>query len=95
MVITDHRGANIRFPDERWRHICADHPEMTPLYQAVCDTIAGPEVIANSSSDPAAVKLYHKWYADTSVGGKWLRVVIKFLNGDAFVLTAYLTNDTD
>jgi len=39
-----------------------------------------------------AVRLYYEFYAQTAVGGKWLCVVVKYLEQDAFVITAYLTD---
>jgi hypothetical protein len=38
-----------------------------------------------------AVKLFYEFYAQTIVGGKWLCVVVKYAEEDAFVVTAYLT----
>ena len=38
------------------------------------------------------VKLFYDFYAQTQVGGKWLCVVVKYLPGDAFMITAYLTD---
>ena len=38
------------------------------------------------------VKLFYEFYSRTLVGGKWLCVVVKYLPGDAFVITAYLTD---
>ena len=38
------------------------------------------------------VKLFCDFYAQTQVGGKWLCVVVKYLPGDAFMITAYLTD---
>ena len=44
-----------------------------------------------SFSDPQA-HLYYRFYFRTIVGGKFLCVVVKTLDADAFVLTAYLTD---
>lgn len=38
------------------------------------------------------VRLFYEFYAQTIVGGKWLCVVVKYVEGDAFVVTAYLTD---
>jgi hypothetical protein len=34
-----------------------------------------------------AVKLFYEFYAQTIVGGKWLCVVVKYAEEDAFVVT--------
>jgi hypothetical protein len=50
-----------------------------------------PSEVRLSRSDDS-VKLFYEFYARTQVGGKWLCVVVTYLPGDAFVITAYLTD---
>lgn len=50
-----------------------------------------PQVVRRSRTDPA-VRMYYEFYAQTVVGGKWLCVVVKYAQTDAFVVTAYLTD---
>ena len=50
-----------------------------------------PQLVRRSRSDPAA-RLFYEFYAQTIVGGKWLCVVVKYVENDAFVVTAYLTD---
>lgn len=50
-----------------------------------------PQLVRLSRSD-AAVKLFYEFYAQTIVDGKWLCVVVKYVENDAFVVTAYLTD---
>jgi hypothetical protein len=38
------------------------------------------------------VWLFYEFYARTLVGGKWLCVVVKYASDDAFMITAYLTD---
>jgi len=51
-----------------------------------------PQLVRRSRSD-AAVRLFYEFYARTNVGGKWLCVVVKYGENDAFVVTAYLTDE--
>jgi hypothetical protein len=39
-----------------------------------------------------AALLFYEFCAQTMVGGKWLCVVVKYAEDDAFVVTAYLTD---
>ena len=48
-------------------------------------------MVIRSGSDATAM-LYYRYERRTVVGGKWLCVVIKYTEADAFVLTAYLTD---
>lgn len=36
--------------------------------------------------------MFYEFYAKTMVGGKWLCVVVKYAPEDAFMVTAYLTD---
>ena len=53
--------------------------------------LASPTEVRLSRSDDT-VRLFYEFYARTRVGGKWLCVVVKSAPDDAFVVTAYLTD---
>lgn len=50
-----------------------------------------PAEVRVSRSDET-VQLFYEYYAKTRVGGKWLCVVVTSPLDDAFVVTAYLTD---
>lgn len=50
-----------------------------------------PQLCRRSRSDDA-VRLFYEFYEHTTVGGKWLCIVVKYVEDDAFVVTAYLTD---
>jgi hypothetical protein len=87
--LRDYRGRGVRFTDERRAHILL-HPEMTGMEQALIETLAGPQCVVRSISDPT-VELSCRRYA-ARAGDKYLCVVVKVLLGGAFVITAYLTD---
>ncbi len=89
-LIHDFQGLAIRLTDERRAHIL-EHPEMSSMEAAIEETLLQPERVVQSFSDPQA-KLYYRFYFRTVVGGKYLCVVVKTHEADAFVLTAYLTD---
>jgi hypothetical protein len=89
-VIVDHQGLAVRLTDERLAHIL-DHPEMVGLEAAISETLKHPALVIQSISDEAA-RLYYRFYSGTRVGDKLVCVVVKVKPGDAFVLTAYLTD---
>jgi hypothetical protein len=89
-LLTDFEGRSIRLSDERWQHIC-QHPEMAGMRQPIEETLKWPEAVVQSAADPGA-RLYYRFYHRTVVGGKHLCVVVKLLEADAFVVTAYLTD---
>ena len=61
------------------------------MADAIHQTLASPEAGIRSLADPKA-HLYHRFYVGTKVGDKFLCVVVKIQDDDAFVLTAYLTD---
>ena len=89
-TITDCFGRVIRLTAERLAHIL-DHPEMRGMEAELERVLREPELVRRSLTDPA-VAIFYAFYARTSVGGKWLCIVVKYLQDDAFVVTAYLTD---
>ena len=89
-VLRDYRGVAIRLTDERLAHI-REHPEMVPLQDAIGETLRIPDRVMTSVADPDA-RLYYRLYRATSVGDKYLCVVVKAPDDGGFVLTAYLTD---
>ena len=89
-ILRDFQSLAIRLTDERLAHIL-EHPEMASMEAALEETLLEPEFVVQSFSDPQA-RLYYRFYFRTVVGGKYLCVVVKALEADAFVLTAYLTD---
>ena len=53
--------------------------------------LQSPAEVRVSRSDQS-VWLFYEFYARTLVGGKWLCVVVKYASDDAFMVTAYLTD---
>ena len=89
-ILHDYQGRVIRLTDERLNHVL-EHPEMRGLENAIEETLLHPEGVIQSFSDSQA-KLYYRFYMGTRVGDKFLCVVVRVKDEDAFVLTAYLTD---
>ena len=89
-LLRDYEGRTIRLTDERLKHIL-EHPEMKRMSRAIEETLSNPERVIQSMIDPDA-HLYYRFYIGTVVGDKYLCVVVKIQQQDAFVLTAYLTD---
>ncbi len=89
-TLRDCFGRQVRLTDERLAHIL-DHPEMKEMGAELERMLLQPQFVRRSRSDQA-VRLFYEFYAQTIVGGKWLCVVVKYAENDAFVVTAYLTD---
>ena len=68
-----------------------EHPEMRGLESAIAETLGNPQVVTESRGDPQ-VQLYYRLYNHPRLGEKYLCVVVKTIESNAFVLTAYLTD---
>ena len=90
IVLRDYQGREVRLTEERLAHI-HEHAEMVGLDEAIADTLSRPTLVIESISDPLAA-LNYRFYVGTRVGDKWLCIVVKYAELDAFVLTAYLTD---
>jgi len=89
-IFVNYQTGSIRLTDERLEHIL-DHPEMVELVTQIEVVLKKPQIVRQSASDPQ-VHLYYCYYEQTMVGAKWLCVVVKQLEDDAFIITAYLTD---
>jgi hypothetical protein len=89
-ILEDCFGRKVRLTDERLAHIL-EHLEMRELASEVERVLRQPQLVRRSRSDEG-VRLFYEFYAQTIVGGKWLCVVVKYTENDAFVVTAYLTD---
>ena len=92
MNILEYQGNVIGVTDERLKHI-KEHPEMAIHTDKINETLSYPDRVIKSQSDNEA-SLYYRQYDRLSIGDKYLCVVVKFKQDDAFVITitAYFTD---
>jgi hypothetical protein len=90
MVYQDYEGREIRLPEERLNHIYITHSYMNGMEWTIEETLKDPDMLMGSTSDPGSVRLYYRWFHGTLVGDKYICVVVKILESDAFIMTAYV-----
>ena len=80
-------GVLVRLTDERWQHIVNNHHELRDLRDHVLGVVEHPEkVVAGREGELLGVQEH--W------PGMWLVVVYRQLDGDGFIITAFLTSRT-
>lgn len=85
--VTSSLGKRIRISDEYWQTIIeTKHPVMAGREELVKRALTSPEQVRRSRKDTAVHLHYRKSH------GHYCCVVVKHLNGDGFVVTAYLTD---
>ena len=88
----DRLGHEIYLTDERWRHICEEHPEMQGYGEHVWETVQRGQRFQDSVRPD--VFLYYRDYGDLPHGNSTIVVVVRFGfapdgSGNNFVVTAY------
>jgi hypothetical protein len=89
-ILEDCFGHSIRLTVERLAHLL-EHSEMREFESNLESVLRNPQMVRRSKSDEQ-VRLFYRFLPVTIVGAKWLCVVVKYVELDAFVVTAYLTD---
>ena len=85
--LIDKTGRQIRLTKEQWSKIRKKHPEVENE-ELIKETLEKPTKITYHSYDETAYK-YYKHYKNRPYLENFLMVLVKYLNGDAFVVTTY------
>ncbi len=83
----DRKGRLVYLTDERYNHI-KKHPEMQNSLSMIEEAIKNPQKITAYTLDPD-IKYYYRYYKSRKSKAKYLRVILKFLDGEGFIITAY------
>ncbi len=83
-------GKMVRLDEDRWKHV-QEHPEMVNELDKLRETLAEPDEIRTSVYD-ASVWLFYKLYKRTPVTQKYSLVVVRMLNEEGFIVTAFFTD---
>ncbi|MCY7352082.1 MAG: hypothetical protein LH606_15700 [Cytophagaceae bacterium] len=86
--LEDWSGKPIRLTTERKSHLLDAHPELVDYVANLQEVVGTPDLVRQSVTDPQT-RLYYREYETKVIGTKWLCVVVKISNDDAFVITAY------
>lgn len=85
--VTSSPGKRVRVTEEYWQKIVTTkHPVMVGCEDLVKGTLENPELVRRSRKD-RSVLLYYG-----SVQKRYCCVVVRHLNGDGFIVTAYITD---
>ena len=73
---------------ERWNHINQDHPEMANYIEEIKETLQKPDKTITFSFDKN-IKYYYKYLKNISSSAKYLLAIVKYLNGEGYIVTSY------
>ncbi|MBI1972525.1 hypothetical protein HYS50_00805 [Candidatus Woesearchaeota archaeon] len=84
----DKSGRMIRFPQKQWKHILQDHPEIAQHIEEIKIALQRPLKITTYSFDNQ-VRYYYTYIKQREGPAKYLLVIVKYLNGTGYIITAY------
>ena len=83
----DKSNRKVHLSDERWKHIKKKHPEIQDFDQ-IKETIEKPDKVTFYSYDET-IYYFYKYYKNRPAPKKYFLIVVKYLNGEGYVATAY------
>ena len=85
--IKDKTGRKIHLSDERWRHITITHFEMTNYLDEIKIALENPlKITAHKKGN---LRNYYFYLKHRKHPEKYLKVIVKYLNGTGFIITAH------
>lgn len=89
LEVADKSGRKIHLTKKQWSHIRKKHPEVENL-EDIEQTLKMPLKIIEYSIDES-VRYYYKNFKHHSPPDNYLLVLVKYLNGEGYVITSYFT----
>ena len=83
---TDKTGRKIRLTEKQWKHIKQDHPEIADE-SVIKETLESPTKITKPYE--GRKYYYYKYYKHRISPDKFLLVIVKYLNGEGFVISTF------
>ncbi len=90
--LIDKTSRKIHLTKERWTHItepASPHAYMTDHFEEMKETLVRPDNITSSVHDDKKAN-YYKYY---KIREGHLKVVVKYLNGSGFIITAHFVKN--
>jgi hypothetical protein len=83
-------GKMVRLDEDHWKHV-QEHLEMVDELDKLKQTLSEPDEIRTSVYD-SSVWLFYRLYNHTPVTEKYSLVIVRVLNEEGFILTAFFTD---
>lgn len=86
--VIDKTERKIHLSKKQWSHILRKHPQVANYQEEIMSTLKHPLKITDYSLDED-VGYYYKYLKDMNIFKKYLVIVVKYLNGTGFVISAF------
>ncbi|MDD5192352.1 MAG: hypothetical protein PHH54_03800 [Candidatus Nanoarchaeia archaeon] len=87
--IKDKTGRKIRLSKERWNHIKQRHQNVAD-FEEIELVIKNP---LKTVDDEENIMIYYKYFKNRKEHAKYLKVIVKYLNGEGYVITSYFVKN--
>ncbi len=84
--VTDKTGRKIRMTGKQWSHTLRRHSYITRHIEEIKETLKKPDKLIIHQYNKG---YYYRHYKYLKKPNKFVLVVVKYLNGDGFIITAY------
>jgi len=89
--VVDKTNRKIRLTRKQWMHITTIHSEITNYLREIKQTIEKPLKI--TFHEVGNLRKHYSYLKHRKHPEKFLRVIVKYLNGEGFVITAHFVRD--
>ena len=86
--VIDKSGRKIHLSKERRKHIKLDHPDVKE--EEIKLTLQKPVRVIDKRKNK---HFYYQYFKYKKSPSKFLRVIVKYLNGEGFTISAYFVNN--
>ena len=87
--VTDKTDRKLRMTDWNWKHIIKRHPDVSSEMEKIIETLKKPDKILDSIKDEMS-RFYYKYYKHRPFPNKFMMVLVKYLNGEGFIMSRHL-----
>jgi len=88
--VIDKTGRKIRLTRKQWQHITTTHYDMHNYLGEVKKTVENPlKILSHETTEE--LRKYFTFQKHRKHPDKYLRVIIKYLNGGGFIITSHFT----
>ena len=88
--VTDKNNKLIRLTNKQHSHIMEEHSYMHEYLEQIKETLQSPDKIRTYSFN-RNVKYFYKGYKNLEKPNQFLLVIVKYLNGEGYIISSYLT----
>lgn len=91
--VLDKTGRKIRLTEKQWSHITRKHSQVSSEKEKIIETVKNPDKIIDPKQPDPNKRFYYKYYKNRPSPHKFVRVIVKYLNGKGFVITAQFVSN--